>query len=197
MPISDTDVVQATFLSTQQGVRVANVLYMQPSAALGDTIIDQNLTDLGTLVWGSINNFTSDQLVFRCLIARVVTSSSEPVRFYQFNLPGSIVNNPLPTSNCVVVRHYSAPATRRRSGRICFAGVPEVHHRGGRITAGAVLLYADFTTRLRSTGWTGTNATWNGWHFSRADMAYSQIVHANVNPLIKKVRSRQSDLCTF
>lgn len=197
MPIQDTDVIQMTFVQDIQGVRLANVFYLQPNAALPDANVDAEMQDIIPKIWNDFSAGMSTINVLRAVVVRVPTNPPQPTRAYTFSLPGDLPGDGLPSSKVIVIRHQSIPWSRSAAGRYFVSGVAEALVTKNSLTDAGVLVFADFANMVAGGGVLGLIATWRFWHYSPKNDDYAQIRKVTVIPNITVLRSRQSDLLTF
>jgi len=203
--MADQDVYEMKVGQTLHDVSFSNTFYYeQQGSDIGGTEMWKDLVDSFQAVpYVDWKLLTSDELVFRCFMARKVLPTKELKQFEFDNDPGDAALQSLPAKNAVVLRFQPTGVFGRKAQRrIWIAGQPEQIATQGRLLELAytarVAAYNKFLT-VDSVGNPG-GVTWKCSNITTRDaqgdpLTYVNTAYLELMPRLYNRRGRTQKVC--
>lgn len=195
------DEIQGAIIYEAGGVAMANTIFMRDTDSSLSQIDTLNAAlDVLNTLSQSLVAAMSDRYEITCLSARIIGDMSSPALIRFVTIQGGISADGHPTTQVTIIRYYGEEyQTTKRTYHWKIPGAAETVSAGGRLSAAAVTAYGPFINLVTDTaGIVEGGATWriiSPTEFIINDPPRDPIDHANVNPILKKFRGRQTRVC--
>lgn len=189
--MAQDDVWHGRMIYDVNGVSCVNSWYFQELDTISDNNLAAMVAGLGALILPDYQFYWTQNVSATAFQANRITGVTTPTLSANLTGVGLVTGNTLPSTTCVVLRHYSNPPGPRTRGRMFCAGMIDSDEEEGRIVGVGALRFAGVVDRLKNADQeTGVGRVAMG-HWSPAAESFSTIEKVVIRPNLTVLASRQ------